>query len=333
MLCLDNSDWARDGDYQPTRWEAQIHAATIICEAKVEQNPENSVGILTTAGKRIEVLTAPTQDSAKIYAAIHSGRLGGDTDAFSAVKVAALALKHRQNKNQKARILLFVCSPVQDPVEKMTALGKELKKNNVAVDIISFGALESHAALEALQKAANSGDNSHYITIPPEPDVVLANVLLNTPILQGEVEVGGAAMQSAFPGGVNPEADPELAEALRLSMEEFKAQQIREEQAKLNAAAAPAAEPMDAEDSTKVVSQAVELSSKDETPMQVDPPAENSVFQDKEYVTSLLSSLPGVDMDDPKIKEMLEQMKGETPGEPKPEEKKEEEKKEDQTPK
>lgn len=329
MLCLDNSDWARNGDYSPSRWEAQLNAANIICGAKVEQNPENSVGILTIAGKRIEVLTAPTTDQAKIYAAAASGKLGGDSDVYAAVRVAALALKHRQNKNQKARILLFVCSPVEDSAEKMTALGKELKKNNVAVDIISFGAVETHVNLEALQKAANSGDNSRFITIPSGPDVIIADVLFNTPILMGEGEAENPAAPH-FPGGVNAEVDPELAEAMRLSMEEFKAQQAREEQAKQAAQLPPSGEPM------AVVEEKPEEEAKSDQPktdegkaqpMEVEKPAEadENVFQDSEFVANLLASLPGVDPNDPSIKEALAQI-GST------EEKKDEEKKKDPEP-
>jgi len=328
MLCLDNSDWARDGDYSPSRWEAQLNAANIICGAKVEQNPENSVGILAIAGKRIEVLTAPTTDQAKIYAAVASGKLGGDSDVYAAVRVAALALKHRQNKNQKARILLFVCSPVREETEKMTALGKELKKNNVAVDIISFGAIETHTSLEALQKAANSGDNSRFITIPSGPDVIIADVLFNTPILLGEGEVENSVVPR-FPGGVNPETDPELAEALRLSMEEFKAQQVREEQAKQGPIPAPQGEPMaveekPGEEATPAPPKPAEGTAQ---PMEVETPAnaEENVFQDSEFVANLLASLPGVDPNDPSIKEALAQI-GST------EEKKEEEKKKDQEP-
>lgn len=314
MLCLDNSDWARDGDYKLTRWEEEISAANIICSAKVDQNPENSVGLLTTAGKRIEVLTAPTTDQSKIYAAVASGRLGGDSDVYAAVRVAALALKHRQNKNQKARIILFACSPVNEPAEKLTALGKELKKNNVAVDIISFGAIDSHSVLENLQKAANSGDNSHFITIPSGPDVVLADVLFNTPILQGEGEVGNPAVPS-FPGGVNPETDPELAEALRLSMEEYKAQQAREEQSKQASVPAPqVSEPMAVEPPTEEPKPEKKEEPKPQA-MDVDqqPAGDASVFQDSEFVRNLLASLPGVDPNDPSIQEALAQISSTEP--------------------
>ena len=31
MICLDNSEWSRNGDIAPSRWASQIDAANIIC--------------------------------------------------------------------------------------------------------------------------------------------------------------------------------------------------------------------------------------------------------------------------------------------------------------
>jgi 26S proteasome regulatory subunit N10 len=41
----------RNGDYAPTRLEAQQDAASLICNDRTRGNPENTVGILTMAGK------------------------------------------------------------------------------------------------------------------------------------------------------------------------------------------------------------------------------------------------------------------------------------------
>lgn len=51
MYSLDNSEWMRNGDYIPTRLEAQHDAANLLCGTKTQANPESTVGILTMAGK------------------------------------------------------------------------------------------------------------------------------------------------------------------------------------------------------------------------------------------------------------------------------------------
>jgi 26S proteasome regulatory subunit N10 len=49
---MDNSEWNRNGDFAPSRWDSQQDAATIIAEAKTQQNPESTVGIMSMSGAR-----------------------------------------------------------------------------------------------------------------------------------------------------------------------------------------------------------------------------------------------------------------------------------------
>jgi len=49
---LDNSEWMRNGDYTPSRIEAQSDATIFLFNAKTRSNPENTVGMITMAGKR-----------------------------------------------------------------------------------------------------------------------------------------------------------------------------------------------------------------------------------------------------------------------------------------
>ena len=39
IVCVDNSDWTRNGDYIPTRFEAQHDAVNLVTGAKTQQNP------------------------------------------------------------------------------------------------------------------------------------------------------------------------------------------------------------------------------------------------------------------------------------------------------
>ena len=68
MVCLDNSEFMRNGDFTPTRYEAQHDAANLVCGSKTQQNPESTVGVLTMAGGTgagVQVLTSPTDDMGK----------------------------------------------------------------------------------------------------------------------------------------------------------------------------------------------------------------------------------------------------------------------------
>ncbi len=118
-----------------------------------------------------EVLVTPTQDVGKILSALHATRLAGSIDLVTAIQVAQLALKHRQNKNLRQRIIAFVGSPLGDSVDEknLVKVGKKLKKNNVALDVVSFGEHElNEARLKALVDAVQSGENRYfYFAISP----------------------------------------------------------------------------------------------------------------------------------------------------------------------
>ena len=124
-------------------------------------------------------------------------------------------------------------------------LAKRMKKNNVSVDFVAFGDLEPATTkkLEAFSEAVKSGDGSHLAIIPPGTGL-LSDQILSTPIIGNEGGSGQAnggdggagggadAGGGGFEFGVDPSADPELALALRMSMEEEKARQEKEDRAK-----------------------------------------------------------------------------------------------------
>ena len=95
-----------------------------------------------------------------------------------------MALKHRQGKNHKTRIVAFVGSPIEADEATLIKLAKKLKKEKVNVDVVSFGAETDNAAI--LQKFVETvngkdGTGSHLVTIPPGPH--LSDALISSPIL------------------------------------------------------------------------------------------------------------------------------------------------------
>ncbi len=70
MVCFDNSEYTRNGDYTPTRAQAQADAINLLAGAKTQDNPENTVGVLTMAGKSPRVLVTPTPDLGKILSSM-----------------------------------------------------------------------------------------------------------------------------------------------------------------------------------------------------------------------------------------------------------------------
>lgn len=366
VICMDNSEFMRNGDYMPTRLEAQQDAVNIICAAKTQQNPESTVAVMTMAhnknGPRAEVLVTLTQDLGKILSSIHAIKVGGEGDLSSAIQVAQLVLKHRQNKNQHQRVVAFIGSPVKESTEDLVKLAKKLKKNNIAVDIVNFGEeAQNVEKLEAFITAVNTNDESHLVTVPPGPHI-LSDILLSSPIVVGEGSGGGfgaAAAASAaaaavaasgatggeFDFGVDPSIDPELAMALRLSMEEERARQAAAQQQTQQTdkkndeppkQVAPPSADVEMADYDDDLKQAMQLSmgggdASGAVPMedeemqmalqmsmaqgaqpqatqpqaQAQPSGDANSLQDQDFLNSVLSSLPGVDPNDERIRDVL----------------------------
>ncbi|KAI3816140.1 hypothetical protein L1987_15830 [Smallanthus sonchifolius] len=368
MICIDNSEWMRNGDYSPTRFQAQADAVNLICGAKTQSNPENTVGVLTMAGKGVRVLVTPTSDLGKILACMHGSEIGGEMNLAAGIQVAQLALKHRQNKKQQQRIIVFAGGPVKYDKKVLEMIGKKLKKNSVALDVVNFGEEDESKTekLEALVAAVNNNDSSHIVHVPAGSSA-LSDVLLSTPIFTGDGEGGSgfaaaaaAGGVSGFDFGVDPNLDPELALALRVSMEEERARQ--------EAAAKKAADDsskkegestsQDATMSENVGTSASESENKKDDMMDdenallqqalamsmVDPDTTvttrdtdmseaaaddqdlaralqfsmqedakdqsdmGKLLADQSFVSSILTSLPGVDPNDPSVKDLLASM-------------------------
>ncbi|XP_011099844.1 26S proteasome non-ATPase regulatory subunit 4 homolog isoform X2 [Sesamum indicum] len=396
MICIDNSEWMRNGDYSPNRFQAQADAVNLICGAKTQSNPENTVGILTMAGKGVRVLVTPTSDLGKILACMHGLEIGGEMNLAAGIQVAQLALKHRQNKKQQQRIIVFAGSPVKYDKKVLELIGRKLKKNSVALDIVNFGEedQEKSEKLEALLAAVNNNDSSHIVHVPPGPSA-LSDVLISTPIFTGDGEGGSgfaaaaaaaaAGGVSGFEFGVDPNLDPELALALRVSMEEERARQeaaakkaaeeaSKQEKGEQQSTSqdatmtdnvnADTSEPekktndlmddenallqqalaMSMDDSSSTVAVrdtdmsdasaddhdlqlALQLSVQDGAADQSNQTDMNKLLADQSFVSSILASLPGVDPNDPHVKDLLASMQSQSENKEEDKAPKEEEKK------
>ena len=248
MIIVDNSESSRNGDYVPSRWEAQADAVNLIFSAKTQANPESSVGLMSMGGNTPEILTTLTTDIGKILDGLHRTKIKGTMHLSTGINVAALALKHRQNKSQRQRIIVFTCSPIEEEEKELIKLAKRMKKAAVNIDIIAFGELgeETTRKLEVFSENLQSADGSHLAIVQPSSNL-LSDSLVTTPIIGGDGMSGGGAGSSgaggaggdggeaggnSFEFGVDPSVDPELALALRMSYEEEKARQEKEKKQK-----------------------------------------------------------------------------------------------------
>lgn len=67
--------------------------------------------------------------------------------------------------------------------KELVRIGKRLKKNNTAVDVVSFGeTMENEEKLQNFHDAVNNNDNSALLTVPSGPHN-LSDYLSSFPVL------------------------------------------------------------------------------------------------------------------------------------------------------
>ncbi|KAG5485296.1 hypothetical protein CUR178_06659 [Leishmania enriettii] len=221
FLCLDSTEYMRNGDQYPTRMMAEQDAACLLTNAKLQANAENTLGFLTTGGNACTVYETLTNNVDAIMTSIGSVPINGKRCNFSAgLQIASLALSHRTNSRAEKRIVAFVGSPVRETEAELEVLAKKLRKDDVAVDVVAFGVEENVELLQAFVKKVCKKENSRFLAVGAREN--LTDKLMSNAILLGEDLPEGAGGGGAGMGGfgVDPNMDPELAMALRLSMED-----------------------------------------------------------------------------------------------------------------
>jgi len=244
IICVDNSEFSRNGDFTPSRLGAQQDVLQTITRTKFRMNPENTCGLLAVGGSKPNLVNTLTSDVNKLLSGFAGVTHDGQGNNFTTgLRIAHLALKHRTSKNHRQRIVICVCSPLQETEGEMVKLAKKLKKENVNVDIINFG--EDEVNVERLAKFIEvlngkntdpSSTNCHLVNIPSGNN-------LNDGVRQSQICGNDPSAAAASGGGVgggmdtggedwmdDPNMDPDLALALRVSLEESRARQQQEAQ-------------------------------------------------------------------------------------------------------
>ncbi|CAD51294.1 26S proteasome regulatory subunit RPN10 [Plasmodium falciparum NF54] len=208
IICIDNSDYNRNEDIVPNRFLSQIDCVNVLCCNKTSLHYKNNIGILMMAGDKIKVKVSLTNDIGQLLSCIHDIKLDGTCDIIRSLLIAQLALKHRVDKNLDQKIILFIGSPFHVNEKQLINTGKQLKKNNISVDIISFGNIDKNRdKLMMLFESVNNNDNCRFIECP-EYENNLSKFVLNSFLNNNDFNIG------------NIQDDDQLLNAMQLSLEE-----------------------------------------------------------------------------------------------------------------
>lgn len=215
MVLLDNSLFVRNGDAIPSRFQAELEGVTSVVNFKTNDNPETSVGLMYMAGKGRQILTTPTNDPAQIFAHYSKIPVQDFIGLSRSIQIAKLTMKHRVNKNQHERLIIFIASAIRDNPEDLYVLARNLRRDAIAVDLVNICCPENTLILQNFYEIVNVENESHFINFTGGIS------RLNDVLKEGGILGGGVAGEAGF----GEDMDPEMEMVIRISLEEERKRQ------------------------------------------------------------------------------------------------------------
>ncbi len=81
----------RNSDYLPSRLDSQRDGIQLLYNVKRQANIENTVGLLSMAGKNPQVLVTLTAENGKLASALHQISLGGTMKLSDSLQIAQVS--------------------------------------------------------------------------------------------------------------------------------------------------------------------------------------------------------------------------------------------------
>lgn len=220
-VIIDNSEYSRNGDFQPNRYQQQIDAADYYVRDLRNNSGNAHTAIIAGAGESPYVVLADAATSAIYHEKLY---IKGELNICSSIEIALLT--------SPEEIILFHCSVVLGDVKKiqqyktdLKKILKKLKKNKVSLKIINFGEVESNNEFWSDISADFAGDDViSVISFMPDSGMLLWEQIKSFSQFNSANDNGDAFLEY---GGIDPSMDPELAMALKMSLEEEQQRQAR----------------------------------------------------------------------------------------------------------
>ena len=223
MIIVDNSAASRNGDILPSRFQAQLDTVSALINYKNNDNMETSIGLMTMGGDSVQVLVTPTNDTSHLYSVYNKIKVSGIPKFGKALQIAQLALKHRINKHQKERIIVFTADTVNEAESDVIELCRKMRRNNTQIDIVNISSPNNVAVMKNIIDTVNVEDGSCFVDYGPANTESLVDVVKKSAIMYNNANMGGGGMGD-FQAN-NDEYDDELQAVLRMSLEEERKRQ------------------------------------------------------------------------------------------------------------
>jgi 26S proteasome regulatory subunit N10 len=228
VFLIDNCSTSLNGDFYPSRLEAQKTAVERLASYFSKQNSKSQFAIGSLASAQFGVFASLTNITATLFHRLPTLQRGGNSDLCRGIRCAFLALHLRDSTIKHKRVIAMIGSAPEPAVSPQLAdsIALAASLEGVCLDIVAFGKdVEVEPLQYLIRKIANSG--SHFVFCPPR-GIILSDAILSSDIGPGMTESRrlnmaieedpDLALTIQLSMQDQPD-DPELAEAIRMSME------------------------------------------------------------------------------------------------------------------
>lgn len=218
VFLVDNSQTSINGDFYPNRLFAQTLAVERLVQYYLRCNKTTQVALGTLAQDEFGIVASLSRDGKndKIFQRLHTIQRGKNVQLFDGIKSSFLAL-HRALPGTEKHIIIFLSSPCELSDFQISNIVAKAHQEFVEIDVVIFGEdvtnIETFQTLITLQDPSITGHQAILLQIPSSSQYILADELLASPL-------GPGSDQSRTIETIDPNAEPELAQALQMSLQE-----------------------------------------------------------------------------------------------------------------
>ncbi|KAG5860205.1 hypothetical protein KMI_02g02960 [Encephalitozoon hellem] len=202
VVLFDNGMASQNQDYLPSRFMVQKETVESLISRKFEDNQENTVGIIPLVQAQSNDIVTPTKQRSYIKTFLNEIKLERNGDIMRCLSQSLYIFNQKDSPG--CMLVIFLGSePQETEKDELFARIYQLLTFGIMIKMVFFG--EAMEMAEAYKKI----DFTNFSCIVVSPNEEFIDRVL--PFVTG--------------GELLEEDDPELAEAIRLSLEEQKKQQ------------------------------------------------------------------------------------------------------------
>lgn len=209
-ILIDNSATSIDGDFYPSRLQAQILTAIRYSQFLISENQYSQIAIGTLSNTESGFRASFTNSHQKIENALNNITSSGCINFLKGIKCAVLALHHcRSHEALRKKILAFVGSYDDITKKNATYVSSLLSEECIGLDLVILG--NNIPNIKIFEEIVNS--------IPKELQSNFLNVIRSNTVLSDDVLSSsiGPGQNSKILLSEYAKNDPDLLTAINLS--------------------------------------------------------------------------------------------------------------------